>query len=189
MGDPYISFFNSKPYQCLNKVHKRLLKRTKIKSTYHMLSPEDRFAILDVIYAYNLAADKKDVEATLEHYVDEGYIDGDMSTGKGKAAMRKDLPSIFAAEVTLKRHIANNVRFLSVDESGDVTVQYVLLVMEAKAAPVSIATSIITDRFRRVDDTFKLLHHHVAVDPSARWLVKAGEKVVNAVETVKEKLK
>ena len=60
--------------------------------------------------------------------------------------------------------------------------------MEAKAAPLSIATSVVTDRFRRVGDEWKIVHHHVAVDPSARWLVKAGEKVVDAVEEVKDKL-
>lgn len=152
------------------------------------LSADDRFAILDVIYAYNIAADEKNVEATLEHYVEEGWIDGDMETGKGKDAMRKDLPKIFAAEVTLKRHIANNVRFEPQQDANEVTLSYVLLVMEAKAAPISIATSIVTDRFRRVGDAWKIVHHHVEVDPSARWLVKAGEKVVDVVEDVKEKL-
>ena len=53
---------------------------------------------------------------------------------------------------------------------------------------MSIATSIVTDRFRRVGDEWKVVHHHVAVDPSARWLVKAGEKAVNAIEDVKDAL-
>ena len=150
------------------------------------LSADDRFAILDVIHAYNLAADEKDVEETLKYYVEEGQIEGDMETRKGKEAMREDLPKIFKAEVTLKRHIANNARFKS--EADEVMVTYVLLVMEAKAAPMSIATSIVTDRFRRVGNEWKVVHHHVAVDPSARWLVKAGEKAVDVIEDVRDKL-
>ena len=153
------------------------------------LSSDNRFAILDVIYAYNLAADEKDVEGTLAYYVDEGQIEGDMETRPGKDAMREDLPKIFKSEVTLKRHIANNVRFESQTDTGEVIVKYVLLVMEAKAAPISIATSIITDRFRRVDGEWKVVHHHVAVDDSARWLVKAGAKVVDTIEKVKDTLR
>ena len=152
------------------------------------LSADDRFALLDVIYAYNLAADEKDVEATLAHYVDDGWIDGDMETGKGKEAMRRDLPKIFKAEVTLKRHLANNVRFATPETENEVTATYVLLVMEGQAAPISIATSIVTDRFRRVDGTWKVVHHHVAVDPNARWLVKAGAKAVEVIDTVKKQL-
>lgn len=152
------------------------------------LSSDDRFAILDVIYAYNLAADEKDVEATLTYYVDEGQIEGDMETRQGKDAMREDLPKIFKAEVTLKRHIANNVRFESQTDTDEVVAKYVLLVMEAKAAPISIATSIVTDRFRQVGSEWKVVHHHVAVDPSARWLVKAGGKAVDMIEDVKDAL-
>lgn len=149
---------------------------------------EDRFALLDVLHAYNMAADKKDVEATLKYYIEEGQITGDMSTGKGKAAMREDLPKIFKSEVTLKRHLVNNVRFFPGDREGEVKVTYILLVMEAKAAPISIATSIVTDNFRRVNGEWKLVTHHIAVDPSARWLVKAGAKAVEIIEDVKDKL-
>ena len=153
------------------------------------LSAEDRFAILDVIAHYNLASDIKDVDATVRHYTEDGYIDGDMSTGRGHAGLRADLPDIFATEVTLKRHLANNVRFAEPIAGGDeVEVAYVLLVMEAGMAPVSIATSIVTDRFRRVGGAWKVAHHHVAVDPSARWMVKAGEAVQQTVKKVKEKL-
>ena len=152
------------------------------------ISPEDRFALLDVIHAYNMAADEKDVEGTLNYYIEEGLITGDMSTGKGKAAMREDLPKIFKSEVTLKRHLVNNVRFFPGEKKGEVKVTYILLVMEAKAAPLSIATSIVTDHFRRVGDEWKIITHDVAVDPSARWLVKAGAKAVEVIEEVKEKL-
>ena len=152
------------------------------------LSADDRFAILDVIARYNRAADEKDVEATVAHYTDDGHIDGDMSTGRGKDAMREGLPSIFQTEVTLKRHIATNVLFGEPSESGDVQVEYVLLVMEAGAVPVAVATSVITDTFRRVGDDWKVAHHHVAVDPSARWMVKAAEKVQSGIERVKDAL-
>ena len=153
------------------------------------LSADDRFAILDVIAHYNLASDVKDVEKTITYYTDDGYIDGDMNTGRGPEGLRADLPDIFATEVTLKRHLANNVRFGEPsEEGGEVEVAYVLLVMEAGVAPLSIATSIVTDRFRRVDGAWKVAHHHVAVDPSARWIVKAGEAVQQGVKKVKEAL-
>ena len=150
------------------------------------LTADERFALLDVIARYNLAADQKDVEATLALYTDDGHIDGDMTTGRGKDAMREDLPRIFQAEVTLKRHIATNVRFGEPTASGEVQVGYVLLVMEAGAVPAAVATSLVTDTFRRDGDTWKVAHHHVAVDPSARWMVKAAEAVQSGIETVKK---
>ena len=152
------------------------------------LSADDRFALLDLIARYNLAADEKDVEATVAYYTDDGQISGDMSTGRGKDAMREGLPKIFQAEVTLKRHIATNVRFGEPNASGEVEVGYVLLVMEAGAIPAAVATSMITDTFRRVDGAWKVAHHHVAVDPSARWMVKAAEKVQAGIEKVKDAL-
>ena len=152
------------------------------------LSADDRFAILDVIHAYNLAADNKDVDATLAHYVEEGWIDGDMETGRGREAMRRDLPAIFAPEVTLKRHIACNVRFGVLQASEEVDVHYILFVMEGKAAAIPIATSMVTDRFRRTDAGWKVVHHHVEVDPSSRWLVKAGQKGYDALQSLKAAL-
>ena len=153
-----------------------------------MLSADDRFAILDVIARYNLAADEKDVEATLARYTADGYIDGDMAAGPGPDAMREGLPKIFQAEVTLKRHIAANVRFGEPDDAGEVEVGYVLLVMEAGAVPAAVATSMITDTFRRVDGAWKVAHHPVAVDPSARWMVKAAETVQAGIEKVRDAL-
>lgn len=151
------------------------------------LTAEDRFEILDIIAQYNLAADEKNVEATIAFYTEDGYIDGDMSTGKGKEAMRQDLPDIFATEVTLKRHIASNIRFQK--RIGDeVEVGYVLLVMEGGIAPLTVATSMITDVYRLVDGEWKVAKHHVAVDPSARWMVKAGEKVQEGMKKVQEVL-
>lgn len=152
------------------------------------LSADERFAILDVIYAYNLAADEKDVEETLKYYVEEGRIEGDMETGQGKDAMRADLPKIFKSEVTLKRHIAINVRFTAQSNADEVTVKYILFVMEAKAAPISIATSIVTDQFRKTNGEWKVVLHRVEVDPSARWLVKGGQKAMDAIENVKDAL-
>ena len=73
------------------------------------ISPEDRFAILDLIAAYNLAADNKDVEATVAFYTPDGQIVGDMETSIGHEGLRADLPDIFAAEPGLKRHLVNNV--------------------------------------------------------------------------------
>ncbi|MGB3789538.1 MAG: nuclear transport factor 2 family protein [Phormidesmis sp.] len=151
------------------------------------LSAEDRFAILDVIAQYNLAADEKDVEATLALYTEDGQIGGDMSTGKGKDAMRQDLPDIFAAEVTLKRHIASNIQFK--ERNGDkVEVGYILLVIEGGIVPLTVATSIITDNYRLVGEEWKVAKHHVAVDPNAQWMVKAGGKVQKGVKKVKEAL-
>ena len=151
------------------------------------LTAEDRFDILDIIAQYNLAADEKNVEATIAFYTEDGCIEGDMSTGKGRDAMRQDLPEIFAAEVTLKRHIASNIQFKARNEN-EVEVGYVLLVMEAGVAPLTVATSMITDTYRLVGEEWKVAKHHVAVDPSARWMVKAGEKIQKGVEKVKEAL-
>lgn len=151
------------------------------------LTAEDRFAILDIIAQYNLAADEKDVEATIALYTEDGYIGGDMSTGKGKDVMRRDLPDIFATEVTLKRHIASNVRFKE-RNGNEVEVGYILLVIEGGVAPLTVATSMISDTYRLVDDEWKVAKHHVAVDPSAKWMVKAGEKVQEGVKKAKEVL-
>ena len=151
------------------------------------LSADDRFALLDLIARYNLVADEKDVEATIALYTEDGQIVGDMSTGPGHAGLREDLPDIFALEVTLKRHLACNVRFA--EPAGDeVEAHYVLHVVEAGVAPVTVATSLVSDRFRRVAGEWKVARHHVAIDPSARWIMKAGEKVQAGVEKLRDRL-
>lgn len=153
------------------------------------LSADDRFALLDLIARYNMAADDKDVEATVALYTEDGQISGDMATGPGHAGLRADLPGIFALEVTLKRHIAANVRFADAPEGADeAEAAYVLHVVEAGVAPVTVATSVVTDRFRRVGGEWRVAHHHVAIDPSARWVMKAAETVQHGVEKVKDAL-
>ena len=152
------------------------------------LSADDRFALLDLIARYNLAADEKDVEATVALYTADGQIEGDMATGPGHAGLREGLPDIFASEPGLKRHLANNVAFLGVDAGGEVRVRYVLLVMEASTITLSIATSLIHDRFRKVGGQWRVAHHHIAVDPSARWMVRAGHEVQQVVKKVKAAL-
>ena len=130
------------------------------------LTVEDRLEIMDLVARYNLAADEKDVEAMLEEYADDGVIEGFYSTGKGKEAMRDDLPSIFEAEGTLKRHLAPNLRITG---DGDVAqVSYVLLVVEGEERPAVGATALIRDELRKVGGRWLISRHHIEVDPSIK---------------------
>ena len=130
------------------------------------LSVEDRLEIMDVVARYNIAADEKDVEATLEHYAEDGWIEGFFSTGKGKEAMRRDLPAIFEGEGTLKRHLAPNL-VIEGDEGG-ARVRYVLLVVEGEERPMVGATARITDEMVKADGRWLISRHLIDVDPSIR---------------------
>jgi ketosteroid isomerase-like protein len=134
------------------------------KETAMALSVEDRLEIMDVIARYNLAADEKDVEATLKHYAEDGRIEGFYSTGEGKEAMRRDLPAIFEGEGTLKRHLAPNL-VIEGDEGG-VRVRYVLLVVEGEERPMVGATALITDKMAKVGGRWLISRHLIEVDPS-----------------------
>ena len=130
------------------------------------LTVGDRLEIMELVARYNLAADEKDVEATLAEYADDGVIEGFYSTGRGKEAMRRDLPAIFEAEGTLKRHLAPNLR---IGGDGDVAeVSYVLLVVEGEERPAVGATALIRDELRKVEGRWLVARHHIGVDPSIR---------------------
>ena len=130
------------------------------------LSVEDRLGIMEVVARYNLAADEKDVESTLLHYAENGQIEGFYSTGRGKEAMRRDLPAIFEGEGTLKRHLAPN---LLIDGDGEnARVSYVLLVVEGEERPMVGATAWITDEMTKVDGRWLISRHLIEVDPSIR---------------------
>jgi ketosteroid isomerase-like protein len=130
------------------------------------LTVGDRLEIMELVARYNLAADEKDVEATLAEYADDGVIEGFYSTGRGKEAMRRDLPAVFEAEGTLKRHLAPNLR---ISGDGDVAgVSYVLLVVEGEERPTVGATALIRDELRKVEGRWLVARHHITVDPSIR---------------------
>ena len=130
------------------------------------LSAEDRLGIMDVVARYNLAADEKDVESPLLHYAENGQIEGFYSTGRGKEAMRRDLPAIFEGEGTLKRHLAPN---LVIDGDGEnARVGYVLLVVEGEERPMVGATARITDEMTKVDGRWLISRHLIEVYPSIR---------------------
>jgi ketosteroid isomerase-like protein len=130
------------------------------------LTTDDRLAILEVIARYNRLADDRDVEGTVALYTDDGYIDGDFSTGRGPDGLRADLPGIFAMEGTLKRHISvNHV----LDGDGETaTVRSLLLVVEGETLPAVGATADITDELRKQDGGWRVARHHVAIDPAMR---------------------
>jgi len=131
-----------------------------------MLSTDDRLDILEVIARYNRFADDRDVEGTVALYTDEGYIDGDFSTGRGHDGLRADLPGIFEMEGTLKRHLTLN--HIIDGDGAEVTVRSMLLVVEGETIPQVGATADITDELRKIDGAWKVTRHHVAIDPSMR---------------------
>jgi ketosteroid isomerase-like protein len=130
-----------------------------------MLSANDKLAILDTIARYNLAADKRDVEATVNLYTDDGYIDGDFQARAGEA-FGEDLRKIFEMEGTLKRHVSTN--HIIEGEGDQAVVDSLLTVFEGETAPAVLATVVIHDELRKVDGHWLVARHHVAIDPSAR---------------------
>lgn len=141
-----------------------------------MLSADDRFAILDVIARYNRLADERKVEETIAVYTDDGFIEGDFSTGPGPDGLRADLPGIFAMEGTLKRHLsANHI----IEGDGErATVRSLLVVVEGETMPGVGATADITDELRLIDGSWKVARHHVAIDPSMRFVMQAQSSSV-----------
>jgi hypothetical protein len=85
-------------------------------------------------------------------------------TGQGQEAIRRDLPAIFEAEGTLKRHLALNPRMAG--DGDEAEVSYVLLVVEGEERPAVGATALIRDELRRVGDRWLVVRHKIEVDPS-----------------------
>jgi hypothetical protein len=127
------------------------------------LTVEDRLDIVELINRYNTLADERDVEGTLGCYTDDGQITGDFGTGSGKDAMREDLPAIFEAEGTLKRHLALNHQLSGDGESAEA--RYILAVLEGESIPSVGATAVITDELRKVDGEWLVRRHEVDIDP------------------------
>ena len=130
------------------------------------LSVVDRLEVLELLSRYNLAADDKDVEAMVADFTEDGMIEGFYSTGQGKEAMRRDLPAIFEAEGTLKRHLALNPRMFG--DGDEAEVSYVLLVVEGEERPAVGATALIRDELRKVGDRWLVARHRIEVDPSIK---------------------
>ena len=134
------------------------------------LTLEDRLEILELLSRYNLAADDKDVEAMVADFAEDGLIEGFYSTGRGKEAIRRDLPAIFEAEGTLKRHLALNPRMAG--DGDEAEVSYVPLVVEGEERPAVGATALIRDELRRVGDRWLVVRHRIEVDPSIKVYVQ-----------------
>jgi hypothetical protein len=130
------------------------------------LTVEDRLEMLELLSRYNLAADDNDVEAMVADFTEDGVIEGFYSTGQGKEAMRRDLPAIFEAEGTLKRHLALNPRMAGDGETAEVS--YILLVVEGEESPAVGATALIRDELRKVGGRWLVARHRIEVDPSIK---------------------
>jgi ketosteroid isomerase-like protein len=128
------------------------------------LTADDRFAILELLAHYNRLADERDVEGTVALYHPDGVITGHMATPPGHDGLREGLPQLFDMEGTLKRHLSlNHV----VEERGDrVVARSMLLVVEAGTVPGVGATADITDEVVKVDGHWRVLRHHVVIDPA-----------------------
>lgn len=130
-----------------------------------MLSADDKLAILDTIARYNIAADKRDVDAMIDLYTEDGYIEGDFQVRAGEA-FGEDLRKIFEMEGTLKRHVSTNH---IIEGDGDrAVVDSLLIVFEGETAPAVGATVVIRDELRKIDGRWLVARHHVVIDPSVR---------------------
>lgn len=130
-----------------------------------MLSADDRLSILETIARYNLAADRRDVEATVSLYADDGFIDGDFQARPGDE-FAADLEKIFEMEGTLKRHMSVN----HVIEGGEdrATIDSLLVVVEGEEAPGVGASALIRDEMVKRDGRWLITRHTVKIDPSMR---------------------
>ena len=145
----------------------------------------DRLEIEELIARYYFANDAKDVEQALSYCTDDAIISGDFTMRADHQA--EDLAKIYAGEPGKKRHLMMNHVVL---EAGaeEVRSQHLMLVIEASLIPATVATSFVTDRLRKTADGWRIAEHRIEVDDSARWMVKAGQKVQSVIETVKDKL-
>ena len=149
------------------------------------LPADDRLAILDLMARYYLANDAKDVDRALAECTSDAVISGDFEMRA--THQREDLQKIYDGEPGKKRHLFLNPIFLSAT-ADSVRLQHLMLVIEASLVPATVATSKVTDELRRVDGQWKIAEHRIEVDDSAKWMVQAGQKVQEVVDTVKEKL-
>ena len=154
-------------------------------ANFPTLSVEDRLDINELLAKYYYANDAKDVDRALAVCTSDATITGDFTMRADH--QREDLAKIYASEPGNKRHLMLNPLILSVD-GDEVRMQHLMLVIEASLVPATIATSFVTDRLRRTEDGWKIVEHKIEVDDSARWMVKAGQKVQEVIETVNEKL-
>ena len=151
----------------------------------HPLSATDRLDINELLAAYYAANDAKDVDRALSYCTPDATITGDFEMRADH--QKEDLAKIYAGEPGKKRHLMLNPLILEVD-GDEVRMQHLMLVLEASLIPATVATSFVTDRLRRTEAGWKIVEHRIEVDDSARWMVKAGQKVQEVVAGVREKL-
>lgn len=130
-----------------------------------MLSADDRLSILETIARYNLAADRRDVKATIDLYAGDGFIDGDFEATAGDR-FAGDLERIFEMEGTLKRHVS--VNHVIEGGEGKAQVESLLIVVEGEAAPGVGASALIRDEMVKQDGRWLIARHTVKIDPSMR---------------------
>lgn len=123
------------------------------------LSADDKLAILDTIARYNIAADKRDVEATIDLYTDDGYIDGFFQARAGRA-FGEDLKSIFEGEAnTLNRHVS--VNHVIAGDSDRAVVDSLLIVFQGDMPAAVRGTVVIRDELRKVEGRWLVARHHI----------------------------
>ncbi len=130
------------------------------------LSADDKLAILDTIARYNLAADKHDLEATVDLYTDDGCIDGYFQARAGKD-FREDLQKILAMhEKTVNRHVSTNHIIEGHDDRA--AVGSLLIVFQgdpSKGESVIVkGTVVIRDELRKVDGRWLVARHTVGAN-------------------------
>lgn len=149
-----------------------------------MLSIEDRVAINELLARYYLANDNKDVNAALACCTPDATIDGDFTMSSDQ--QEEDLERIYQGEPGLKRHLMLNPIVLEVSEE-QVSMQHMMLVVEASVFPKVIATSKVHDIFKKVESEWKIHVHTIEIDPSGKWIVKIGKGVQSMIESLKQK--
>ncbi|MFS4415756.1 nuclear transport factor 2 family protein [Maribacter sp. 2307ULW6-5] len=143
-----------------------------------MITTEERATLKQIIANYSIASDAKDVQAHMQYYAENGYIDGGMRSKPKNAGMEEDLTQMFAMEGTLKRHFAMNHRF-SRDQDA-VVVDYLLLVVEGEQFPNVIATAEVKDKFIKENGEWKIAVHSINIDPAMFNLLKQQDTGIDS---------
>lgn len=122
----------------------------------------DRLDILEVLTRAETAASVRDADAYVELFTDDAVLEGAQGVHMGKEALREAVGPIWASEGSATFHLLFNAVIDRVNnDSDEVIVTSVLLIVGRGAPPQVLHVSEITQQLKRVDGRWKIARRNV----------------------------
>jgi len=130
-----------------------------------MSDTSDRFEITELLNRHQIAIDLRDTTAYADLFAPDGEFESPFGTARGTEAIQEMTRGLHEQGFTEgKRHLTGP---MTVEVNGDEAqaLSY-WWVAETREAPGVYSTGTYTDRLRRIDGRWKILHRKQEIDPN-----------------------